>query len=546
MRGILPALLLLAVPGLSLAQSDEPKAQEFKSDEAAIRAVTVNPDGATITRRVKVKTTGKRGKVAFLGLTAGLDEASLRAKVAGGAIRVSGISAEWEGNVEPAREAVKTLEATIEDLQDKIQAENDAIAALTLRHTVLEQYRALSKEAVANQASESGPSTARWKAAVAYVTKEQQAISAAERDHRVKIQDLAERLSAARSELSKVQAPSERVTRRVEVELESDAASTEGELALEYSVREAGWYPAYDVREDADGKKVSFTYYGTVVQATGEDWKDVDLTLSTAKPSESAQVPTLRALQLSGYKREKRPVRIVSYGKDAEKKRDAGPVGGLIAGTGGRAEIDDRGLAVTFTIKGKESLPADRRPHKVEVTTSMLDATLGYEAIPKISPWVYLKATAKNSTPFPILAGEVDVFRSSGYVGTGTLEYIAPGEEFAVSLGVDEDLKVKRIIDERVDRAPKLFGSTRTISYGYSIELSNFKKAPQSVTLVENIPVSQRKEIKVSVREGTTKPDEKNDDGFLRWKVTLAPGEQKTVMFGYLVEAPESFQFSGL
>ena len=330
------------------------------------------------------------------------------------------------------------------------------------------------------------------------------------------------------------------------MELESDAASTEGELALEYSVREARWYPAYDVREDGDGKKVSFTYYGTVVQATGEDWKNIDLTLSTAKPTESAQVPTLRAVQLSGYKREKRPVRIVSYGKEAEKKREAGPVGGVVSGESGRADIDDHGLAVTFTIKGKESLPADRRPHKVEVTTTLLDATLGYEAIPKISPWVYLKATAKNSTPFPILAGEVDVFRSSGYVGTGNLEYIAPGEEFAVSLGVDEDLKVKRVIDERVDTAPKLFGSTRTIAYGYTIELSNFKTGAQSVTLVENIPVSQRKEIKITVRDGTTKPDEKNDDGFLRWKVALSPGEQKTVMFGYLIEAPESFQFSGL
>ena len=534
--------LLAAVP--ALAQT-EPEPQTFKSSEAAIKAVTVNPDGATITRRVKVKTSGKRGKVAFLGLTAGLDEASLRAKVVGGAIRVSGISAEWEGNVEPARESVKKLETKIEELQTKIQAENDALQALAIRHSVLEQYRALSKEALANQASESGPATAKWKAALAYITKEQEAISAGEREHRLAIRELSETLQASGQELGKLQAPSERVTRKVEIELESEGASAEGELALEYSVREARWYPAYDVREDGDGKKVSFTYYGTVTQATGEDWKDIDLTLSTAKPSESAQVPTLRAVQLSGYKREKRPVRIVSYGKEAEKQRPDGS-SAIADGSSGRAEIDDHGLAVTFTIKGKESLPADRRPHKVEVTTVALDAVLGYEAIPKISPWVYLKATAKNSTPFPILSGEVDVFRSSGYVGTGNLDYIAPGEEFAVSLGVDEDLKVKRVIDERVDRAPKILSNTRTIAYGYTIELSNFKAGAQTLTLVENIPVSQRKEIKISVREGTTKPDEKNDDGFLRWKVNLAPGEQKNVMFGYVIEAPESFQIGGL
>ena len=538
------AALLATTP--ALAQND-PEPITYKADEAKIQAVTVNPDGATITRRVKAKTTGKKGRVVFLGLTAGLDEASLRAKVAGGAIRVSGISSEWEANLEPPREAVKKLETQIKDVQSRIHAENDGLQALAVRHAVLEQYRALSKEAVANQASESGPAPARWKTAVAFITKEQDAISAETRERNERIRKLNETLATLNGEIGKLRAPSDRLTRKVEIELESDAASADGELALEYSVRDAQWYPAYDVREQDDGKKLTFTYYGTVVQATGEDWTNVDLTLSTAKPTESAQVPTLTALQLSGYKREKRPVRIVSYGKEAKKEKPSDTVDGTIApGAQGRAEIDDRGLAVTFTIKGKESLPADRRPHKVEVTTVALDATLGYEAIPKISPWVFLKASAKNSTPFPILAGEVDVFRTSGYVGTGSLDYIAPGEEFAVSLGVDEDLKIKRIIDERVDTQPKLFGSTRTIAYGYQIEVSNFKSALQSVTVVENIPVSQRKEIKVSVREGTTKPDDKNDDGFLRWKVDLKPGEQKIVHFGYLVEAPESFQIGGL
>lgn len=544
-RTILLSTFALFLAAQAASAQSEPEPLVYEADEARIQAVTVNPDGASVTRRVKARTTGKKGKVVFEGLTAGLDEASLRAKVAGGSIRVSGISSEWEGNTEAPRDSVKKLETQIREVSARIQAENDGLQALSVRSSVLEQYRAHSREAIANQAAEAGPATARWKAAVAFVTKEQESIAAESRERTERIRKDQERLAALQADLNRLQAPSDRLTRRVEVELESEAASAEGELALEYTVRDARWYPAYDVRAQADGKKLTFTYYGTVVQGTGEDWKDVALTLSTAKPTESAQVPTLTTVQLSGYKREKRPVTIVSYGQEAKKERQEG-LGRAAQGGEGRAEIDDHGLAVTFTIKGKESLPADRRPHKVEVTTVALDAQLGYEAIPKVSPWVFLKAAAKNSTPFPILAGPVDVFRSSGYVGTGNLDYIAPGEEFAVSLGVDEDLKVKRIIDERVDTQPKLFGNTRTIAYGYTIEVSNFKAGPQTVTVVENIPVSQRKEIKVSVREGTTRPDEKNDDGFLRWKVDLKPGEQKTVMFGYLVEAPESFKIGGL
>lgn len=517
-----------------------------KTGPAPIRAVTVYPSGALVTRRAQVQVPAGASVVEIDDLTPTLDEASLRARVSTAGVKVTGVSADWQASVEPPREAVARLEAQIEKISHDMQAEQDVQQSLNARRQVLDQYRALSKEAMAEAAgSPAGTAKpeAKWTPALAFVTKEQETISAGLRSSQKRLEKLQEELNAANSELAKIRAGADRRARKVEIELEADAA-TKADLSLDYTVADAYWGAAYDARNE--GKKLDVTCFGTVTQGSGEDWSGVSLTLSTSRPAESAQVPEIRVAMLSGHARRKQPVQIVSYGKKQEKNyQEGGETQGALGGDG-RVAIDDHGTGVTFRIKGQETVPADRRPHKVEIADLPLDATVGWEAIPKIAPFVYLKATAKNSAKFPLLAGPVDVFRSSGYIGTGRLDYVAPGEEFSVSLGSDDDLKVRRVIDERVDTKPKLLGSTRSLAYGYSIDLSNYKDSPETITLVENIPVTQRKEITVNLRDGSTKPDLKDDEGFLKWKVPLKPGETKTVYFGYTVEYPKDFQIGGL
>ena len=546
--------LLVASPALAQDASDSSAPlgpdgiPRVKTSGVPISSVTVYPDGALVTRTTHVSLPAGASIVAFEDLTPGLDEASLRAHVGAAGVKIAGVSADWQGNVTPTRDAQAKLEATMEKLAADMQAERDKSSALQQRRAVLDQYRNLSREAIGENAGE-GKGTAaekpttKWNGSIAFLTKEQASIAADLRTSQQKQEEIQEKINAAASELAKIRANADLRTRRVEVELESDHA-TEADIALDYSVAQAWWSPAYDAR--SEGQKLAVTCFGTITQATGEDWTSVALTLSTARPTEGAQVPTITVAQLSGSPRKKRPVQIVSYGQKQKTEYKNEAAGLAQMGGGERVTIDDHGSGVTFRVKGKESVPADQRPHKVEIATLPLDAALAWEAIPKIAPFVFMKATAKNTASFPFLAGPVDVFRSSGYIGTGHLDYVAPGEEFSVSLGSDDQLKVHRVIDERVDTKPKLLGSTRQLAYGYSIEVSNFKDGPETVTLVENIPVSQRKEIKVTLRDGTTKPDKQDDDGFVKWNVPLKSGETKTILFGYTVEYPSDFQIGGL
>ncbi|KAG9052415.1 hypothetical protein FS842_009898 [Serendipita sp. 407] len=69
----------------------------------------------------------------------------------------------------------------------------------------------------------------------------------------------------------------------------------EAEICLTYMVSNASWQPSYDLRAIIEPKRTSIVLYyrATVFQSTGEDWKEVQLTLSTASPQLGSTIPSL-------------------------------------------------------------------------------------------------------------------------------------------------------------------------------------------------------------------------------------------------------------
>lgn len=70
-------------------------------------------------------------------------------------------------------------------------------------------------------------------------------------------------------------------------------------VKLTYAVRNAFWVTSYDARVDSKTKKVKLHYFATLNQTSGEDWNDVDLSLSTAEPQEAGSLPELPPLKVS-------------------------------------------------------------------------------------------------------------------------------------------------------------------------------------------------------------------------------------------------------
>jgi hypothetical protein len=70
---------------------------------------------------------------------------------------------------------------------------------------------------------------------------------------------------------------------------------------LEYNIRDAGWYPTYDVRVDEVSKPLNVTMNANVFQRSGETWKNVSLLLSTGSPNENATPSQLQPWMVGFY-----------------------------------------------------------------------------------------------------------------------------------------------------------------------------------------------------------------------------------------------------
>ncbi|CAE6431900.1 unnamed protein product [Rhizoctonia solani] len=96
----------------------------------------------------------------------------------------------------------------------------------------------------------------------------------------------------------KIQELSEKRKTKASVVLSAKEACTV-KLSLTYVVTGASWSPSYELHATTDSKTqaiantVTLHYHASIVQTTGEDWTDVQLTLSTASSAYSSYVPSL-------------------------------------------------------------------------------------------------------------------------------------------------------------------------------------------------------------------------------------------------------------
>lgn len=80
----------------------------------------------------------------------------------------------------------------------------------------------------------------------------------------------------------------------------------------------------------------------------------------------------------------------------------------------------------------------------------------------------------------------------------------------------------------------------------YLIEVGNWTKRTRTIHVLENIPVSQVKEIKVHLAAQATKPTRWNKtDGILRYVLTIPPRGKKQIIVAYTVELPKEYKVSG-
>lgn len=543
---------VLLLPALSFAGDGE----RLKAD-AAITQVTVYQDRALTQRSATVSLNPGSYLIAFDALPAMIQDDSVRVTGSGSAAAaIAGIEIKKGFLPYSGEERIKGLDEEIRLLERKIGGLDAKKSGFAAQRMFLDSIRLAWGDRISKELAVGKPSVAELMDVSGFVGKGVTALEEHQRDTDHEKQLLLDKRDALLKKRDEAAGSGKKESKSVEVAVEVNRG---GKLTLELScvTPQAGWESSYDVRLNPDRKSAALLFRALVHQKTGEDWNNVALNLSTARPSLGGTPPQLLPWMLSLYRPAApmpAPAMYVGASRKAGAPRGAekmmmaemdsaeeavGEANILVA-----QQQDDGGTTVSFRLPRPVDVPSDGTRHGAVVASEEFPVTPRLLAVPKLSPYVYLTSEIVNKATYPLLPGKVAIFSGPTYTGSSYLKKVAVGETFDLSFGIDNSVTVKREALKQHEQAG-MFGKNR-MNYHYRIDVANLRNELQNLEVMEQLPVAADTEISVALDAEGQKPAQVKQDGTLVWKLALSPREKREINYGITVEYPKERQINGL
>lgn len=302
-----------------------------------------------------------------------------------------------------------------------------------------------------------------------------------------------------------------------------------GVLELSYITAGSRWVPFYEVHGGPGEETVTLQAYGIVSQTTGEPWPDVKMNLSTTQPPIGASRPELEPLFL-------RPPPADGGGQDAA----GGP-----GGKGQEAEpafLVPEGSGWNFDVARPGSVPPDGTPVRALIGQWEMKAEYEYVCIPKLSENAFLRARIRNTRRTDLLPGQVNIFSNSDFVGTTEIPFVPPSEEFEVYLGLYPGIRIRHQTDREGKGKRGVISKVHRKGLKIRMTIHNQKAKEKPIVLMERIPVSKHKEIRIKDSKFSDEPKKKNRNGIVTWSFSLRPREKREISYSYTVEYPRGMR----
>ena len=536
-----------------------------------VTAVTVYPDRALVTRSGTVQLQAGVQTVVFENLPLNLEEDSVRAR-AQGKLKILGVEVRQDYKEAAVNPATQQLQEDVTKLDDQVQVLNDEKVNITRRQDFLDKMRdKVTSPSSGGNGKDPSEAVQTMQGFFELYGTETAKNSTRWNEINILLRDLGKQHDDKTNQLSLLQQPAAPNTRSALVTVEA-ADGGPADLQVSYLEGGAGWQPQYDAYADPKTQKVELTYYGVVRQTTGEDWKDVALTLSSARPSTAARLPELGVWTVDFIGTINNEI---SLDEDKAAARQQSLPNGFTANNsvqlnlGGlanspapadssapdsakdapmqTAEVRSLGPAASFVVPARASIPSDNQPHRSAISVLSLDGQWAYVATPRLVPGAFLKARVTNTSGGPLLGGDINAFLGNDFIGKSYINLVAANASFDLYLGVDENIKITRTEGVPKEEIGGILTRLKLYKRSFTIELQNFKTDAATFKLRDQLPVSKNGKIAVVVNQAEPAFTARDQDtGEVTWEFKLDPNEKKTITVDYEVDAPYDQPVAGL
>lgn len=533
----------LVIPVFATAQT--PKTVNLTSK---IEHVTVFFNGAQVERSASTPLSIGRSEIVFRGLTAQLDERSVQVSGDGDFTLLS-VSQRTDVATNTAKEALDDLAKQQEVLMERIALEQNQLTVIQQEETILQR----------NQVQLVGVQNSTLK-----LDDLKQMIDF----QRIRFNDLLNKrleinkdLSSLNDKLQFVQLQMEQqrrpktvATKEVIVLVEAKM-ETSANFKLSYIVPNSSWTPTYDLRVRNLTDPLSMQMKASVTQASGEDWKDVKLTLSTGNPSENGTKPSIKTWFLQPIRPREMPV---SYSVEAQmRERVAGmeaeesrlknkptappPPPALEPASTPQVAVNQQITSTTFAIEQPYSILKNGKANVVDIKNLTIAATYEHYVAPKLDGDAFLTAKVLDWEQYGLLSGEANLFLEGIFTGKMFLNTRNTSDTLIISLGRDKNVVVTRTKLKEFTKT-KFLSDRRSDSRAYEIVVKNKRSIPLSILVEDQIPVSTDKTIEVEKDANNAEIDELM--GKLSWKLKVAASKEAKVKFNYSVRYPKDLKLN--
>lgn len=525
-----------------------------------IQEVTLYASSALVRREARLPGSGT---FALQGLPFALDKNNVRVRCEGG--DVANVEVRERVLDKAPNERMQALRDRLAALKREMKVLEDDVTVIQAMREHLQQLMKLDLTTHANDVQTGKSSVESWGASYDFINKRIVEVTNAAREAQWKIDDKQIAISAVEAELGKIKAGGAVHVYDVVADVVAGGASL---LEVEYFVGSTGWQPAYDLHAAKDLSKVELVYRAKIWQQTSEDWNDVDINLSTARPQKGARGPELSPIWLSILEpiangrvsaRRAAPestLKGLGYAGDEARKEVDAP--GKFRGPGDSvpprpfASVQSEGLSVRFKLARRETIESREQPTTVLVGSGDLAIAPERYTAPSLDPTVWLRAKTRNTSQWAILPGTAAVFFGADFLGNAELETVQPGQEFTLALGADPGITVTRTQTEDMKKGPGFLSSKSSKIDGWRIRLENHgtvgANGDGSVDVIvrEVLPRAKDERIDVEISRADPKPstDERwkqdaEEKGIQTWIMRVPKDGKSDVVFQTTIDYPK-------
>jgi uncharacterized protein (TIGR02231 family) len=556
MKKEIPMKVITAVLFSMLLIFSHLDAQTFLDADSKIVRVIVYPEWAFVTRKAPIKLEQGLTRVVFRNLPAWIDPESVQIGIKGSDdIRISGTISESvfitqipEKDVQESKDRIRDLSIRIENLRTELKAlvsEKEFYDNLVKWRTDKVDEKKESREIKTEELGNIGSFIRSSFLANLKRTDEINRI----------LTDLNTDLQTEQKKWQGLQSKANMEKKNIIVDLEAKKPGL-AELSVSYLNSGAGWYPKYEVHTGNNGKNLVMTYNVMIKQSTGEDWDSASFKISTIKPYLVRERPELnpwvvsssRDLAENTFSRGRNEEMFNNMAVIQKKQKDmvsqdarqSAAYQNYINDESSMQDVirqsEERGATAEFEIPAASSVKSDGKPVKMLIADITLEAKKRFSSVPSVSLSTFVSGVMKNTSPYPLLPGIVEIYREGSFIGKSKIGFVASQEKMELTMGLEERIKVTRNLDIKKSSST-IFGNRKVMKIGFNIDVQNFLDEPVSILVSDQLPVSESDAIKVK-NVNIVPQQTKLEKGVITWDLPLNAQEKKSLYFEFEVEYP--------